>query len=178
MEWLGLEGVLFGYKSLFPEKEVGFEYFYTCNLSVKREFLTNGIFDENFQGYGYEDTELGYRLVNKGLRILYNPEAIGYHHKRMSYADVCRREELVCAARVLFETTEAGQYLKDRASRVKPTTLKHRLKRAMATVITPFLVPLTPLLDTHVRLPWMIYYLLYSRHIAPKAQAGLERSRP
>jgi glycosyltransferase involved in cell wall biosynthesis len=179
MEWMGLVGVLFGYSFLLPGKEVSFEYFYSCNLSVKREFLMkNGMFDENFQAAAFEDTELGYRLINKGLRVLYNPQAIGYHYKRLSYADVCRRQELVCAASVLFETTEAGRYLKDRASRAKPITLKHRLKRAMARVITPFLVLLTPLLDTHVRLPWMVYYVLYSRHIEPKAQASLERSRP
>jgi glycosyltransferase involved in cell wall biosynthesis len=178
MEWLGLYGVLTGYRLLAPGKEVSFEYFYIGNLSVKRGFLIkNGMFDENFQGYGFEDTELGYRLINKGLHLLYNPEAIGYHYRRFSYADACRREELVCAAKVLFETTEAGRYLKARAPRAKPITLKHRLKRARARVIIPFLVFLTPLLDTHVRLPRRVYSLLYDYHISPKAQASFERSR-
>jgi GT2 family glycosyltransferase len=178
MEWLGLDGVQFGYRFLLPGKEVSFEYFYTCNLSVKREFLVkNGMFDENFQAAAFEDIELGYRLIIKGLRVLYNPEAIGYHYRRFSYADACRRQELVCAARVLFETTEAGRYLKDRVSGAKPIMLEHSLKRAMARVITPFLVVLTPLLDTHLRLPRMVYSLLYSRNIAPKAQASFERSR-
>jgi glycosyltransferase involved in cell wall biosynthesis len=179
MEWLGLDGVLFRYRFLLPGQDASFQYFYSCNLSVKREFLMkNGMYDENFQGYGYEDTELGYRLISKGLRVLYNPEAIGYHYKRFSYADVCRREELVCAARVRFETTEAGRYLRELESRGEPLSWKRKLKRAMARVITPFLVLLTPLLDTHVRLPGMVYSLLYSRHVAPKAQASFERSRP
>ncbi len=51
MEWLGREGVLFRlWLALLPGKEVGFEYFYSCNLSVKREFLIrNGVFDEKFR---------------------------------------------------------------------------------------------------------------------------------
>lgn len=175
MEWLGLDGVLFGYRFLLSGKEVSFEYFYSCNLSVKREFLMkNGTFDENFRAAACEDTELGYRLISKGLRVLYNPEAIGYHYRRFSYADACRRQELVCAASVLLETTEAGRYLKDRAPRAKPITPKQRLKRA---IMTPFLVLLTPLLDTHVRLPRRVYSLLYFLHVRPKAQASFERSR-
>lgn len=176
MEWMELAGVLFGYGFLLPGEEVSFWYFYTCNISVKRQFLMkNGMFDENFRAAAFEDTELGYRLINKGLRLLYNPEATGYHYRRFSYADACRREELVCAARVLFDTTEAGRYLKARAACAKPITLKQRLKRA---IITPFLVLLTPLLDTHVRLPRRVYSLLYFLHVGPKAQASFERRRP
>ena len=178
MEWLGLEGVLFGYRRLSPGKEVGIQYFYSCNLSVKRDFLMrNGVFDENFRAYGHEDIELGYRLVNKGLRVLYNPQAIGYHYKHYSYADACRRQEMVCAAMARFETTEAGRFLKNQTSRAKPMTLKRQLKMVLARAITPFLVPLTPLLDTHLRLPWVVYSLLYFFHVAPKAQARFERSK-
>jgi len=38
-------------------------------------------------------------------------------------------------------------------------------------------VPLTPLLDTHIRLPQRVYFLLYFFHAAPKARANFERSR-
>lgn len=178
MEWLGREGVLFGYGSLLPGKEVGFEYFYSCNLSVKRDFLMkNGVFDENFRTAGHEDIELGYRLANKGLCVLYNPEAIGYHYRHLSYAAACRRQEMVYATRLFFETTEAGQYVKNRTSMAKPMTLKRRLMLAMARTLTLFLVPLTPLLDTRVRLPGRVYFLLYFFHAAPKAQANFQRSR-
>ena len=178
MEWLGLDGVLFGFGRLSPGKEVGFQFFYFCNTSIKREFLIReGMFDESFRAYGYEDTELSYRLINKGFRLLYNPQAIGYHYKRFSYADACRRQELLCAAMVLFETTEAGRYMKDQASRAKPLTLKRRLMMVMAKVIAPFLAPLTLLFDTHFRLPRIVYSLLYFFHVAPKAQARFERSK-
>jgi len=179
MEWLGLSGALFGYGHLSPGNEAGFADLYTCNLSVKREFLMNfGLFDESFRGYGYEDLELGCRLARKGFRMIYNDAAIGEHYKRMSYADACRREESICRAAVRLETTEGGRYLKEQASHAKPFSPKLRLRKALAKVVAPFLVRLVPLLDTQVRLPWIIYRILYYHHVVPKAQANFDRSRP
>ena len=34
--------------------------------------MKNGLFDETFRGYGYEDLELGCRLAQKDFRIIYN----------------------------------------------------------------------------------------------------------
>ena len=177
-EWLGLDGVLFGFGRLSPGQEVGFQYFYFCNTSIKRDLLIRqGMFNESFRAYGHEDTELAYRLISQGLRVIYNPDAIGYHYKRFSYADACRRQEMLYAAMVQFETTEAGRALKDQAAQEKPPTLKRRLMMAAARMIAPFLTPLTLLLDTQVRLPRIVYSLLYFFHVAPRAQARFERSR-
>jgi len=178
MEWLGSDGVLFGFGRLSPGEEVGAQFCYFCNLSMKREFLIReGTFDENFRAYGYEDIELGFRLISKGLRALYNPNAIGYHYKPFSYADACRRQESLCTAMVQFENTEAGRSLKLQASQAKPLTMKRRLTMAVAKVITPLLTPLIPLLDAHVRLPRRVYSLLYFFHVAPRAQSKFERDR-
>jgi glycosyltransferase involved in cell wall biosynthesis len=178
MEWLGTDGVLFGFRRLSPGEEVGPHYFYSCNISFKRDFLIReGMFDENFRAYGYEDIELGYRLISKGLRVLYNPAAIGFHYKRLSYADACRRQESLCAAMVQFEQTEAGRALRGHALQLKPPTLKRKLTLAMAKIITPLLVPLIPLLDTHIGLPRVVYSLVYFFHVAPRAQARFVRSR-
>jgi|LGVF01.1.fsa_nt_gb glycosyltransferase involved in cell wall biosynthesis len=52
----------------------------TSNLSVMKEvLLQNGAFDERFQKYGYEDTELVYRLKKKGYRFVFNPKATNIH---------------------------------------------------------------------------------------------------
>ncbi len=176
MEWMGLYK-LFGYGFLVPGKEVGISCFYSCNMSLKRDFLLReGLFDENFRTYGFEDTELGYRLTKKGLHTLYNPEAIGYHLKRMSYADACRRQEMIYLAREYFDATEAGQFLRHQAPNAKREVLKHNLKMAVAKVVAPLLSPLTPVLDSHVQLPRVAYELLYSC-VAMKAQASYKRSR-
>jgi GT2 family glycosyltransferase len=62
-----------------PEN-VPFNHFYSCNVSVPRSaFACVGLFDEEFRAYGFEDTDLGYRLARSGVRIVYNPEAQALH---------------------------------------------------------------------------------------------------
>ena len=113
----------------------------------------------------------------RDFRIIYNDAAIGEHYKRMTHADACRREESVCLAAVRLETTEGGRYLQELASHAKPLSLKLRLRKALARAVAPFLAPLVPLLDTQVRLPWIIYRILYYHNIVPKAHAKFARSR-
>jgi len=76
-------------------KHLTWLYFLTGNASAPRaKLLEVGGFDENFQGYGYEDLELGYRLEKAGLRLFYLPEAINYHvHPRSldDQVDVMRK---------------------------------------------------------------------------------------
>ncbi len=68
--------------------------FYTCNLSVKKDFLLNNeLFDEDIK-YS-DDVELGARLSNHGLKIFYNPLAIGYHRHFITehdYLNIARKE--------------------------------------------------------------------------------------
>jgi len=52
----------------------------TRNLSIRAEDLwAVGGFDESFPGYGWEDIELGLRLHARGVRFVYDPNALGYH---------------------------------------------------------------------------------------------------
>lgn len=83
-----------------------FRHFYTCNISVDREFLLSEstIFDERFDKYGFEDIELGYRLALKGMKIYYLPDAWGDHLH--SYNDVrkfCLRQESAGEMAYVFE---------------------------------------------------------------------------
>jgi glycosyltransferase involved in cell wall biosynthesis len=56
--------------------------FITSNLSVKRRYLLQvGGFDEEFDGYGWHDWELGLRLRKLGLKVRKNTEAIVYHYQ-------------------------------------------------------------------------------------------------
>ena len=41
--------------------------------------LDAGLFDENFTGYGWEDIELGYRLKQRKVPLVYLPAAVNYH---------------------------------------------------------------------------------------------------
>lgn len=176
MNWLGLDGVLFEYRVLSRGMQVGFAHCYFNNTSLKIGFLREtGTFDEDFRSYGYEDMELGYRLIKGGLRLLYNPDAVGYHYKYMSFADACRRAKVVAAASRFLETKEAG-VVSARREAQKRARLASRLKRLCVRTLVPFLSPIKPLLDSHLRLPWILYRAFYSYYgVRPAAlQAGVE----
>lgn len=53
--------------------------------------MNNSLFDEDFPYAAYEDSELGYRLHNKDLELLYNKSAIAYHYHYTSLDDACKR---------------------------------------------------------------------------------------
>lgn len=59
---------------------LAWSYGTTGNLSVARAPLERvGGFDESFEGWGLEDTELHYRLTRAGLRTRVAPAACNYH---------------------------------------------------------------------------------------------------
>ena len=55
-------------------------FFATGNVAIARTWLLQaGLFDTQFQLYGWEDLELGVRLKNLGLQLIKCPDAVGYH---------------------------------------------------------------------------------------------------
>jgi glycosyltransferase involved in cell wall biosynthesis len=172
MKWLGLAGPLFDYRGLCRGAQVDFPRFYSNNVSLKTEFLRqNGTFDEDFRTYGYEDFELAYRLTKRGLRLLYNPDAVGYHYKYLSFADACRRAQLVEAAERVLRTKEAWVYFAEIAARHRGS-LKHRMLKVMLSWLAPAMAPLKGLLDTQIPLPWVVYRVLYQYYCVWKAKAA------
>ena len=71
---------------------MGWFYFLTGNLSfLKSLFESYQGFDESFQGYGWEDLELGYRLKKAGVPLYYLREAINYHYHVVPKDEEIRR---------------------------------------------------------------------------------------
>jgi glycosyltransferase involved in cell wall biosynthesis len=65
-----------------PYKIIDFSnaYFATTNVAIGRNWLMEvGLFDMDFDLYGWEDLELGVRLKNRDIRMVKCPEAVGYH---------------------------------------------------------------------------------------------------
>ncbi|OKH33332.1 family 2 glycosyl transferase [[Phormidium ambiguum] IAM M-71] len=55
-------------------------YFATGNVAISRHWLEKaGLFDTQFQLYGWEDLELGVRLKKLDLKLIKCPAAVGYH---------------------------------------------------------------------------------------------------
>jgi glycosyltransferase involved in cell wall biosynthesis len=159
MRWYG-ERTIFGFDQLHNKSEATFHFFYTCNVSLKTEFLrTCGQFDEEFKSAAYEDIELGYRLSNRGLRLFYNPAAIGYHHQFFSFEDACRKASGNCVASKLFFRKEAGQQvLKEIQSR---HSRYRQLLSNVAIGIARVLSPVRRLLDSSIPLPGIVYQLFF-----------------
>lgn len=67
----------------FTIADISTSFFWTSNVSVKRRhLLAIGGFDEDFKEYGWEDQEVGLRLMALGLKKQNNYKAIGFHVKR------------------------------------------------------------------------------------------------
>lgn len=68
--------------------------FVTNNISVKKRFLTETeqFFDD--QMLRNEDVELGFRLTEFGLRLYFNPDALGYHHHPLTLEKHIQRAKI------------------------------------------------------------------------------------
>ncbi|MBT6121453.1 glycosyltransferase [bacterium] len=87
-------------KKIFPyitgnypnKKRLGWYYFLTGNISFPKElFLSVNGFDMDFQNYGWEDIEMGYRLFQKNVPLRYLKGAINYHYHVISKEEEVER---------------------------------------------------------------------------------------
>jgi glycosyltransferase involved in cell wall biosynthesis len=158
MNWYASDGPLFAFAHIEGRTELDYIYFYTCNLSLKTEFLRrNGTFDEDFKVAAYEDIELGYRLDKAGMRLLYNAKALAYHQQYFSFDDACRRHEKAAAAAEVFGRKKAGMYFHSCQQTVRPSAGRQRLKRQLALALSP----LKTFMDWKVPLPRSLYRMMY-----------------
>jgi glycosyltransferase involved in cell wall biosynthesis len=66
-------------------------YFWGGRSSCKREFLMeHGVFNQVFR-FGCEDMELGWRLSQQGLRVVYNADAVSTMIREINFDGFCRR---------------------------------------------------------------------------------------
>jgi glycosyltransferase involved in cell wall biosynthesis len=172
MRWYG-ERTLFGFDHLRNKQEASFRFFYTCNLSLKAEFLrTCGQFDEEFKSAAYEDIELGYRLSKRGLQLFYNSAAIGYHHQFFSFEDACRKKLGNVFAAQLFSRKEAGQQLLKETRRRLPRAGR-ALAKGLALGVARVFSPARRLIDSSLPLPGIVYELfLWASTRQPETQGA------
>src|SRR6185295_259833 len=141
-----------------------FSYYHTCNVSTPTNVLLNvGGFNENFQIYGMEDIELGYRLQTAGSRMVFAPDAKAVHYRFPNYPDFIERSEQ--AGYSLGQLIRLHPELKQRFvewSRIgRHLRSVHHLYRWTAALMSPLVKmltdrekmrgtgPLTDLMDTH-----------------------------
>lgn len=85
----------FRFSSFADVQQLPYYRFWACNISVKRDFvLRYGPYLERRGRAGaaaHEDPQLGYRLSLAGLRILFEPKALGYHYHITTFEEACQR---------------------------------------------------------------------------------------
>lgn len=100
LRFIGEEGWQFGYGLIEDPADLPFNFLYTSNVSLSRDFfLEAGGFDEDFQEYGWEDIELSLRLKRREARIVLARNAVAFHHHAMDLASFIERQKKVgCSA--------------------------------------------------------------------------------
>jgi glycosyltransferase involved in cell wall biosynthesis len=111
-------------------------FFCTCNVSVPKVALDAvGGFDEQFHLYGWEDTELGVRLREHGLRAKFAWDAYIWHVKPPE--DVTLESELEKAVQ---KARMAVRFVrKNGTARVRSATGAHRANLLRARALEPLL---------------------------------------
>jgi GT2 family glycosyltransferase len=90
----GQGGQQFAYKALQPHTFVPYGFFYTSNISLSRTLLERQeeLFSRRFTGAGFEDVELGLRLAQDGMQLLYVPDIVATHLHPMPDTAIIRRQ--------------------------------------------------------------------------------------
>jgi glycosyltransferase involved in cell wall biosynthesis len=165
MVWSNLYGAQFNFGRFQPGMEVEFWHAYFCNTSVKSGFLKrNGMFDETFRKYGWEDIEFSYRLYQNGYRVRYSPKALGYHYKYEKFQDTLRRVLELNRSSAVFKNTDAGKCLFEQINH--QTSQAAQRKTLVRRLLRSFKKPVMPLLrylfDTQIPFPARVYeYVFY-----------------
>ena len=108
--WLDRSGLMFEFDKLegLGGTDVGWGRFCSCNVSFKTElFRKVDGFDETFVHY-YEDTDLGYRMGQQGMRVFYEPEALTHHLQSFDWASIHRRFDRVALGERLMVDKHPG----------------------------------------------------------------------
>jgi GT2 family glycosyltransferase len=123
-------GAQFGYHLIEDPRSVGFNFFYTSNISLPRDVIARlGGFREDFPAAAWEDIEFAYRAVKSGLRIRYQPRARTVHHHCIRPRTFCSRQRTSGRSAAIFANLhpELGEFLGlHHSRRTSPVGRVHR----------------------------------------------------
>jgi len=93
----------FDFRSL-QKKTPSWRHFYTSNVSLKRAFIGKERFHLAFSGWGFEDGEFGYRLFQKGLRLIYDSQCQVFHDHPQSFTQILCQVKSARENALIFES--------------------------------------------------------------------------
>jgi GT2 family glycosyltransferase len=109
--------------SLFPRDRVELDYrdFWVNNLSFKKEFFVRHGMFRAWPPASHEDLELGYRMQQAGLRLLFCDGALAYHHHPETIDSIARRAHAHGYQWSLFESHVPDAWVRARSGNFLPT---------------------------------------------------------
>jgi len=93
----------FDYQHLDSGTKPSWKHFYTANISLKKEFIGHERFSLDFSGWGFEDSEFGYRLEKKGLQLFYEPSIKVFHDDEQNMTRMIDQTKSARANAFVFE---------------------------------------------------------------------------
>jgi hypothetical protein len=166
LDYIGERGPQFSYHSMVEGMELPCAYFYSSNISLYRETCGIPVFLDEALPFYWHDTELGYRLIQRGLRLYFNPRAVGYHYGVRTLKEFEARQRLVgrYAVHLARWYPELAPWLKVECQRL-PTVmrLRHTLGR------------LSRLATLQPQLPWLVRW--YQWRLAEAYHQGVQAGR-
>jgi glycosyltransferase involved in cell wall biosynthesis len=120
------------------------DWFSTANASGEVEIFRGvGGFDEGFTGWGFEDAEIGQRILAAGHIIRFDPEARAEHAQQLTTAQFCANN--VAAGRALVRLLRLHPEMIDQLLPAEPTLASRRSWRMIARALFRVLPLRSPL---------------------------------
>jgi|APLak6261664116_1056043.scaffolds.fasta_scaffold13282_2 GT2 family glycosyltransferase len=81
----------FQYNRFVDGTEIDAVNFLACNVSIKRDFILAGEMFRERRAVAHEDIELGYRLRQRGMRLIFAKTATAFHQHLETLDGICKR---------------------------------------------------------------------------------------
>lgn len=102
LKFLDKTGWQFGFDQISDPDDVDFNFFYGSNLSLRRQWLLENLFNTEFPFPAWEDIELGYRLKLIDLHFVFEPAARTAHLHHTNLVRMAQRQRKTGYSAVVF----------------------------------------------------------------------------
>lgn len=124
VKWIHESGIQFAYGQITENQVLDDRFFYTSNISLKKELLLAEPFNETFTGWGFEDSELGLRLQEKfGVQLIYQPKAKAWHTELFDETKICQRLRSSAKNLKKFQELHPDQKIWPSRAKIAPQSL-------------------------------------------------------
>lgn len=165
MHWLQATDKQFAYNALKSNTYVDYRYFYTSNISLKKNFITsnNEYLDERFKMAAYEDIDWGYRLEkNCNMRLFYNARTLLYHYHVYNQHDFVKRLIVCEKALGLVKKINSELYMEMTHQNIISKGLKNPLKKILLNKFLAEKIPLNVNFEAYPRILQKFIFRLWT----------------